>query len=208
MTGAERRAALSGARLYLCSGIGFAPHLDAALGAGVDVVQLREKRASRDEIADAANAFRRAARAHGALFILNDDPSLAAVCGADGVHVGQQDMDPAQARAIVGEELLVGRSTHSQDEIARALEEPVDYLGVGPVNQTPTKPGRAGVGSALVTHAATVCAKPFFVTGGMDASTIPVLRAVGAQRFVVVRAITEAADVVRAVGEIRAAIDA
>jgi len=195
----ERRIKLETARLYLCTsirdgGADLARFLDAVLSHGVDIVQMREKSADAEAQREAAKVFRRLADEHAALFVMNDDPDLAASSDADGVHLGQEDMQPEKAREILGNEFLIGRSTHSPEELARALDEPVDYLGVGPVNETPTKPGRPGVGLDYVSYAAKESTKPFFVTGGMDPQTVrPVLEA-GATRVVVVRALTEAKD--------------
>lgn len=196
--GAWRRRRLAGARLYLCAGAdvagGLEPFLDAVLSGGVDIVQLRDKHAGPAEVAAAAAVFSRAARRHAALFILNDDPELAVAMDADGVHVGQDDRPVAEARAAVGPERLVGRSTHTPEEIDRALTEDCDYLGVGPVHATPTKPGRPGVGLGPVRHAAAVSDRPFFVTGGMDERTGPEVLAAGAHGLVVVRALTESPE--------------
>lgn len=208
MRPSERRARLERAHLYLCTPVCDAAFLAAVLEAGVDIVQLRDKDAGDERILEAARAFRVACDRHGALFIVNDRPDLARAAGADGVHVGQDDATPAEARVVLGEDVLVGRSTHSEQEIAAALAEPVDYLGVGPVEPTPTKPGRAGVGLELVEHAARAVSIPWFVTGGMNEHTIGRARAAGASRFVVVRAITEAGDPAGAVRRIRHAIDA
>lgn len=196
MTGDERRARLADARLYLCTGLrdDLEAFLDAVLGAGVDVVQLRDKDADAGTQLRAAEVFRRTCDRHGALFIVNDRADLALASGADGVHVGQDDLPPHLARSIVGREVLIGRSTHSTDEITRANDEAVDYIGVGPVNQTPTKPGRAGTGLDLVRAAAKAATKPWFVTGGMNATTIAETMAAGCARVVVVRAITESSD--------------
>jgi len=192
--GDARRARLQRARLYLCTAIrpDLDTFLDAVLAAGVDIVQLRDKDASARELLDAAVSMRAACDRHDALFVVNDRPDIALASHADGVHVGQDDLPVRVARAFVGDELLVGLSTHSIAEIDAAAGEQVDYLGVGPVNATPTKPGRAGIGA---------------VTGGMDARTIPAVAAAGARGFVVVRAITDAEDGARAVREIRRAID-
>lgn len=195
----QRRIKLETSRLYLCTGIrdggaDLERFLEAVLSNGVDVVQMREKTAPFREQQDASRLFRRSTDRHAALFIINDDPHLAASSDADGVHLGQEDMAPEKAREILGDDVLIGRSTHSPEELARALDEPADYLGVGPVNETPTKPGREGVGLDYVSYAAKESTKPFFVTGGMDLQTIrPVLEA-GASRVVVVRALTEAKD--------------
>jgi thiamine-phosphate pyrophosphorylase len=205
----QRRTKLETSRLYLCTGIrdgagDLATFLDAVLSNGVDVVQMREKNAPQEGQREAAKVFRRLTDEHAALFVMNDDPNLAASCDADGVHLGQEDMTPHKAREIVGDALLIGRSTHSPEELARALGEPVDYLGVGPVNETPTKPGRRGVGLAYVAYAAANATKPFFVTGGMNIETIPAVLHAGASRVVVVRALTEAAEPGTTAKELRA----
>lgn len=168
---------------------------------------MREKTANVDAQHEAARVFRTLTNDHAALFIVNDDPNLATSCDADGVHLGQEDMAPDAARRLLGEDLLIGRSTHAPGELLRALDEPVDYLGVGPVYATPTKPGRQGVGLEYVRFAAERSPKPFFVTGGMDAKTIPPVLEAGAARVVVVRALTEATDPAKAAKELRALLD-
>ena len=205
----QRKARLETSRLYLCTGIrdggeDLTRFLEAVLSNGVDIVQMREKEADETSKREAATIFRELSDKHAALFIVNDDPNLAASCDADGVHLGQEDMSPEKAREILGEDVLIGRSTHSPDELQRALDEPVDYLGVGPVNETPTKPGRPGVGIDYVRFAAERATKPFFVTGGMNIETIPAVLHAGASRVVVVRALTEAADAGAAANELRA----
>lgn len=202
--GAWRRVRLAHARLYLCTPLrpDLEPFLESVLQAGVDVVQMRDKAADGTRARTAAAAFRRAADRHGALFIVNDDPELSAEVDADGVHVGQTDVHPDDARAVVGPERLVGRSTHAVEEIDRALREDCDYLGVGPVHATPTKQGRAPVGLAPVRHAASLSDRPFFVTGGMDLARAPAVLAAGAWGLVVVRAITDADDPAAAAGEL------
>lgn len=197
--GAWRRRRLADAVLYLCvdrrADGDLAAFLDAALGGGVDVVQLRDKTASDDDIRAAAPAFRAAADRHGALFVLNDDPVLAAEVDADGVHVGQDDPAPAAARAVVGADRLVGWSTHSTSEVDAAVAADCDYFGLGPVHPTPTKEGRPGIGLEPLRHAAAVAGdRPWFVTGGMALDTAPAVLAAGARRLVVVRALTQADD--------------
>jgi thiamine-phosphate pyrophosphorylase len=190
----DPRERLQAARLYLvCDSRGEA-FLHAALEGGVDVIQLRDKEASDEELLEAAADFRRAADAHGALFILNDRPDLVAAAAADGVHVGQDDMPVAEARAVVGPERIVGLSTHSPAQIEAARSSAPDYIAVGPVHATPTKPGRPAVGLELVRHAAQNAPEPWFAIGGIDPSTIGAVVDAGARRVVVVRAITEADD--------------
>ncbi|HEV8624366.1 MAG TPA: thiamine phosphate synthase [Acidimicrobiia bacterium] len=191
-----RRAALQRARLYLCTPNrpDLTEFVTAVCGAGVDIVQLRDKDLADGALLERAAVARDAAHAAGALFVLNDRPDLAVACDADGVHVGQDDVPPAVARQIVGPDRLVGLSTHAPDELAASAAEPVDYVSAGPVEPTPTKPGRPGTGLAYIRFAAERSPHPFFVTGGVSAATLPAIAAAGATRFVVVRALTEAAD--------------
>jgi thiamine-phosphate pyrophosphorylase len=195
--GPLRRERLRTARLYfVCDarphGADPEPLLRAALAGGVDIVQLREKELGRAEIERAASTFRRMADNYSALFIVNDDPDLARICDADGVHVGQDDASVDEARAILGHGAIVGQSTHSEAQIAAAEGRDVDYYAVGPVWETPTKPGRPGVGLELVTHAAGRATKPFFAIGGIGPLNAGEVVAAGAQRMCVVRAIRDA----------------
>jgi thiamine-phosphate pyrophosphorylase len=214
VNGDERRARLRDARLYLvCDARGdgrdLRAFLDAALRGGADVVQLREKdpAAGDEAILRAARTFREACDAHGALFVLNDRPDLVAAAGADGVHVGQDDMPIAEARALVGEDALLGRSTHTPEQVEDAAVADVDYFAVGPVHATPTKPGRPAVGLELVRHAARVPRPvPWFAIGGIDAATVGDAVAAGATRVVVVRALTEAVDPETTARALRAAL--
>jgi thiamine-phosphate pyrophosphorylase len=206
----DRRARLHDARLYLVcdlrpGGRALADVLGPALAAGVDVVQLRDKQAGRDELLSGAAVARRLCDEAGALLILNDHPELVAEAGADGCHVGQDDMEPAAARAQAGAGALVGQSTHFPDEVDGATE--ADYIGVGPVFATPTKPGRHPVGVELVRFAAYHAPVPFFAIGGIDAGSLPQVVAAGARRIAVVRAITEAADPAAAAAALRAVLD-
>jgi thiamine-phosphate pyrophosphorylase len=207
------RDRIASRRLYLVAGArgggpGLEAFLDAALRGGVDVVQLRDKTLDDDGLVAAARAFRAAADAHGALFVLNDRPDLVAACAADGVHVGQDDMTPAAARSIVGPDLIVGRSTHAPDQGAAADADPeVDYLAVGPVHATPTKPGRPAAGLEYVAWAAANVTTPWFAIGGIDAATLPVVVARGATRIVVVRSIGDAADPEAAARALRSGLE-
>ena len=200
LSGPGRRARLRDAVVYLCvdrrADAGDLPaFLDAVLGAGVDVVQLRDKTATPDELRVAAEAFRSAAARHQALFILNDDPHLAVEAGADGVHVGQDDMHPDAARAVVGADRIVGWSTHAVAEVDAAVATGCDYFAVGPVHATPTKQGRPAIGLGPIRHAAAVAGdRPWFVTGAMGVDTATAVLAAGARRIVVVRALTQAQD--------------
>ena len=149
------RERIAGARLYLVCDARPREFLAAAIRGGVDVIQLRDKALGDDGLVTAAREFRAAADAHGALFVLNDRPDLVEACGADGVHVGQDDGTPADARALVGPDAIVGRSTHAPEQADAAEADPdVDYLAVGPVHATPTKPGRPAAGLEYVEYAA------------------------------------------------------
>jgi thiamine-phosphate pyrophosphorylase len=195
---AERRLArLAAARLYLV--LDARPHgrppgqlLEAALANGVDIVQLREKQLSDEMIVESASAFREACDRYDALFIVNDRPELAVRCGADGVHVGQDDMAIADVRSIVGDDLLIGQSTHSSQDIDTAGA--ADYIGVGPVWSTPSKPGRPSVGLQLVEYAAAASCPPFFAIGGIEHGNVDQVIAAGARRAAVIRAIRDAED--------------
>ena len=179
------------------------------VSAGVDIVQLREKEAEAGDVMRAAARLLAACRQAGVPLIINDRPDVALAVGADGVHLGQNDLSAGIARRILGPDVIVGRSTHAPEEIDAELGSPdaLDYIAVGPVNETPTKPGRPGTGLDLVRHAATRSSLPWFVTGGMNAETLPDAMTAGARRIVVVRAITEAADPVGAAATLRGLLD-
>lgn len=192
----SRQQRLATSHLYLCMPLrtDLEEFLDQVLAAGVDIVQLRDKTADDDALRAGSAIFRDRAAHHGALFILNDRPDLAREVGADGVHVGQDDLDAVRTRALVGGDLLIGRSTHAVVEVDAVQAEDCDYFAVGPVSSTPTKPGRVGIGLEPIRHAAATARRPWFVTGGMAPDTAgPVLDA-GAPGLVVVRALTEAED--------------
>jgi thiamine-phosphate pyrophosphorylase len=192
MTARERVGA---ARLYLVCDARPLEWLRAALRGGVDIVQLRDRSLDDAGLARAAVAFRTAADEAGALFMLNDRPDLVETCRADGVHVGQDDATPAEARALVGPDRIVGRSTHAPAQAdAAEADGDVDYLAVGPVHATPTKPGRPAAGLDYVSYAARSVRKPWFAIGGLDAGNVADVLARGAERIVVVRAIADAAD--------------
>ena len=196
--GPLRRERLRTARLYfVCDARpgGESPEalLRAALGGGVDIVQLREKELSRTEIERSASTYRRICDTFSALFIVNDDPELAHACDADGVHVGKTG-EVAAARELLGPDAIIGLSTHGEEEIDAAAELPIDYFAVGPIWETPTKPGRAAVGLAPVAYAAEHAAHPFFGIGGVDPGNAAQVIEAGATRLCVVRAIRDAAD--------------
>jgi thiamine-phosphate pyrophosphorylase len=202
----DRHERLGSAHLYLVCDDQPDDFLAGALAAGVDIVQLRMKDATDDAIVSAGRRFASAAAAHGALFILNDRPDLVAATSADGVHVGQDDSTVADARATVGPERIVGLSTHSPEQVDAAARTRVDYIGVGPVHATPTKPGRPAVGLDLVSYAAANASVPFFAIGGIAPANVDAVREAGATRIAVVRALTDAPDVAAAARALRAAI--
>jgi thiamine-phosphate pyrophosphorylase len=206
--GDARRERLARARLYLVTDARQAQgdleaFLDVVLGAGVDIVQLREKHAEAGDLLRWSNTFRAAADRHGALFLVNDRPDVALAAGADGVHVGQNDLPPRIARLVVGPDVIIGLSTHSADEYDAAPPD-ADYLCAGPVHATPTKPGRRATGIGMVHHAASRQRdgserRPWFAIGGIDPTTLPDVVAAGAARVAVVRAITADPDPASAV---------
>jgi thiamine-phosphate pyrophosphorylase len=217
---ADRRARLDGARLYLVcdalpGGRPLAELLPMAIAGGVEIVQLRVKdcdwhkgRDARRCLLDAADRAARLCREHGALFVVNDFPEIAVEVDADGVHVGQDDMAVGEVRAIVGPDMLVGLSTHTPQEMDAAATVPADYIGVGPVHATPTKPGRAAVGVELVRYAATHATVPFFAIGGLDADNVGEVLDAGASRVCVLRAVAWAENPERAARELRELLDA
>jgi thiamine-phosphate pyrophosphorylase len=188
----DRRRRLAAARLYLVCGELPDGRLAALLEAGVDIVQLRLKEADDELVLAVARRMGAVCRRHGKLFIVNDRPDLAAAAQADGVHVGQDDTPLAAARAQVGGERLLGLSTHTPRQVDACGE--ADYIGVGPVHATPTKPGRAAVGLELVRYAATRARVPFFAIGGITPENVTQVRAAGARGVAVVRALTQAAE--------------
>lgn len=204
-----RRELLQQCQLYLVTSpvANLEAVVAAALEAGVRLVQYRAKGdapagdaaaggppiTDQQRLAD-ARALRELCARHGALFLVNDRLDLALAVDADGVHLGQDDLPPAIARSLLGPDRLIGRSTNRLEQLHQAVADGCDYVGVGPVNATPTKPGRDPVGLDYVRQAAAVSPIPFFAIGGIDATTLDGALAAGASRVAVVRAITQAAD--------------
>src|SRR3712207_1633325 len=147
---------LDRASLYLVLEAAAAGVVGPAIEGGVDVVQLRDKDAPDGEIVAAGRRLAELCRDRGAVFVVNDRPDLALECGADAVHVGQDDETVESVRALVGDRLAIGVSTHSPEQVEAATRSDADYFAVGPVHATPTKPGRPAVGLELVRHAAAV----------------------------------------------------
>ena len=209
MTGPPEHPKLAGRRLYLCTPD--RPDLErfvaACVGGGVDLVQLRDKRLDARPLLARARSLAATCRDLGVPFVLNDRPDLALECGADGVHVGQDDAPPGLCRRLLGPDAVIGLSTHDPGQLEAAAGEPVDYLSAGPVVATPTKPGRPGVGLGYVTHVAATALHPFFVTGGATPASVPGIVAAGATRVVVVRWLTEATDPQAAARALCSALD-
>ena len=181
--------------------------LDAALAGGADLFQLRDKDASDDELLAAAETARERCRAAGALFVLNDRPDLAVACGADGVHVGQEDTPVARAREIVGNDVIVGLSTHSMKQAQAGCRSGADYIAVGPVHATPTKEGRPAIGVEPIRYAAAHVSVPWFAIGGIDTGTVGDVVRAGARRIVVVRALADADDPEATARALRASVN-
>ncbi len=200
-------------RLYLCTPDrnDLEQFVEACIDGGVDVVQLREKHLPDDQLSKRAALVQRVCADRNVPFILNDKPELAAAIGADGVHVGQDDMSPAAARQVMGDRGLIGLSTHAAHELEAAIgarssssevpdpqqataSAPVDYISAGPVVATPTKPGRPGTGLGYLSEAVQRAPWPVWVTGGVDPVTVVDMIGAGAQHFVVVRWLTTASD--------------
>lgn len=232
------QAVLTNARLYLCTDArtdrgDFADFVDAAYAGGVDIIQLRDKSIEAAEELELLQVLEAAARRHGRLWSVNDRADIASLAGAPVLHIGQKDLPLASARKFLGDDAVIGLSTHSPEQIDAAIAASagsggLDYFCVGPVWATPTKPGRAAVGVDLVRYAAAATGKtaansagatddgatvggpllPWFAIGGIDLGNVEQVVAAGARRIVVVRAITEADDPAGAAKSLLEALDA
>ena len=175
--------------------VGYAKCAEAAVRAGVKIVQLRMKHASREDVLREGRELRRVTAGTGTLFIVNDDPSIASEVGADGVHVGQGDMAPAEVRSRYPELKVVGLSTHNMDQVRASIAQPIDYIGVGPVYATPTKDiPDPTLGLASMSRMLAAAAHPAVAIGGIDASRLPDVIAAGARNYAVVRAVCQSED--------------
>ncbi|WP_058955738.1 thiamine phosphate synthase [Kocuria rhizophila] len=211
--GRRRRRQLRDARLYVCVTArrergDLRDFLHTAYEGGVDIIQLRDKTLEAAAEIEAIQVLAEVAREHGKLFAVNDRADVALLTGADVFHVGQGDLTTAQARRVLGDDVVIGRSCHSPAQVDAAVADAgLDYLCTGPVWETPTKPGRAAVGLELPRYAAEHAAgKPFFAIGGVDAARLPSVLDTGASRIVVVRAVTDAEDVTAAARALRDAL--
>ncbi|MFC5830732.1 thiamine phosphate synthase [Nonomuraea insulae] len=195
------KPSVSEARLYLCTDArrdrgDLAEFLDSVLAGGVDIIQLREKGLEAREELALLEVFRDACDRHGKLLAVNDRADIAYAARPDVLHLGQDDLPVTVAREILGDDIVIGRSTHSSAEAsAAAVEEGVDYFCCGPTWPTPTKPGRPAPGPPLLRHAASLgSSRPWFAIGGIDLVNLDEVMSYGASRVVVVRAITDADD--------------
>jgi thiamine-phosphate pyrophosphorylase len=202
--------AIADCRLYLCTPDrpDLAQFVADCIAGGVDIVQLREKQLEARDLMDRARVVRDVCADAGVPFILNDRPDLALGVGADGVHVGQDDAPVVLARRILGPDRIIGLSTHGEDDLSGALDADVSYISAGPVEATPTKPGRPGTGLDYLRRATERSAVPVFVTGGVTPERVRALASAGARHFVVVRYLTEASEPRQAAQSLRDAIDA
>lgn len=167
---------------------------EQAIRGGADLIQWRDKSSPDGPFLETAERLRELTRRTGTLFVVNDRLDVALACGADGVHLGHEDIPVPRARALAGERLLIGRSTHSIEEGLGAQGEGADYIGVGPVFATPTKPGVRAVGLGLVREASARIRIPWFAIGGIDLQNLPLVSSAGAARVAVVRAVAAASD--------------
>jgi thiamine-phosphate pyrophosphorylase len=205
-------ADLAGRRLYLCTPDrpDLPAFVEACIKGGVDLVQLREKALDDRSILRRSAEVLEVCRPLQVPFVLNDRPDLALACRADGVHVGQDDIPVAVARAILGGDAMIGLSTHSPPQWDEAAVSGADYLSAGPVVATPTKPGRPGTGLGYLEYvSATEASRTlgWFVTGGASPETVGEMVAAGARRFVVVRYLTESSHPEESARRLRWAID-
>ncbi|RSM67057.1 thiamine phosphate synthase [Amycolatopsis sp. WAC 01376] len=217
LSGSLIRARLADARLYLCTDArsgraDLAEFAGAALAGGVDIIQLRDKTGgapieAKHEIA-ALEVLAEACEKHDKLLAVNDRADVALAVGAHVLHLGQDDIPVSLARRVLGDDVVIGRSTHSAEQAEAAAGEPgVDYFCTGPCWPTPTKPGRSAPGLDLVRSTAALgTSRPWFAIGGIDADRLPEVLDAGASRIVVVRAITEAEDPEAAARTLRSAL--
>jgi thiamine-phosphate pyrophosphorylase len=197
----HRRQVLANTRLYLVTSStpDLLARVEAALQGGLTLVQYREKQGNDSERLEIAKQMCQLCHQYGALFILNDRVDLALAVDADGVHLGQQDVSIALARQILGSQKIVGKSTTNPEEMAQALREGADYIGVGPVYETPTKAGKAAAGLEYVQYAAKHATVPWFAIGGIDSTNIDDVLQAGAPAIALVRAIMNAENPTHAV---------
>jgi len=164
------------------------------LRGGIRILQLRAKKSSEAEIVAMAQQILPMVRAADGIFILNDHPHLVPVIGADGAHIGQDDMTVAEARQLAGEHAIIGLSTHSLEQVEQALSQQPDYIGFGPLFATPTKPDYKPIGLEEIRKVHAMVPFPVFCIGGITTKTLPQVLAAGARRVVVVSDLLKAED--------------
>jgi thiamine-phosphate pyrophosphorylase len=197
----QRLQCLATARLYAIVDTGYvdlnriAQVTEQLVLGGVDLIQLRAKKQTLEEVAVIGQTMRDVIPPEGPLFILNDHPELVSSVGADGIHVGQDDLSVAEARAEAGEGIVVGKSTHSLEQAIAAEKEGADYIGVGPIYATLTKPDYAPVGPALIGQVRASVRLPHFCIGGVNEETLFEVIAAEARRIVIVSALLQSADI-------------
>ena len=200
---------LSSCRLYGIVDMGYTspqqvvPRTLALIAGGVRIIQLRAKGVPLPQVRSLAVDMQAVCREYGAIFVLNDYPEMAAEIGADAVHVGQDAGPLAEVRRVVGDVMLVGRSTHSPQQALAALAEGADYIGFGPLFPTGTKPGRASIGlQDIAAVQAAVGKLPMFCIGGINGATLPQVLAAGAKRVVIVSWLLQQADIAAAAANV------
>jgi thiamine-phosphate pyrophosphorylase len=197
----EHHQRLASARLYAIVDTGYveldrmAYVTEQLVIGGVDLIQLRAKKVSLEKVAEIGKAMRKLIPSGGPLFILNDHPELVREIGADGIHVGQDDLSVAEARAQAGADVIVGKSTHSLEQAIAAEKEGADYIGVGPIYATQTKPDYVPVGPPLIGQVRSAVEVPQFCIGGINEKTLPEVLAAGALRVVIVSALLQSTDI-------------
>jgi thiamine-phosphate pyrophosphorylase len=194
LMGHQRHQLLWRSRLYLVTSPSekLLETVEAALKGGLTLVQYRNKTADDNFRLEQAKKLRQLCSLYGAIFIVNDRVDLALAVDADGVHLGQQDMPITIARQLLGPQRLIGNSTTNSEEMQRAIADGADYVGVGPVYETPTKEGKAAAGLEYVRYAAKNCPLPWFAIGGIDPNNVNDVIDAGAKRVSVVRSIMQA----------------
>lgn len=209
---------LADRRLYGIVDLGYLPsEIDAVvdttralLAGGIDILQLRAKSEAETAIAETGRAIVPMTRAAEVPLIVNDYPQIAADLDADGVHLGQEDGDLNAARAIIGEGKIIGRSTHSPIQAKVARDEGADYIGFGPLFETPTKPGRAAIGmdDIAAVHAQLGADFPIYCIGGIKLENAHQVLAAGARRVVIVSGLLQARDIVAYIADVKAMLAA
>jgi thiamine-phosphate pyrophosphorylase len=197
----QRLQCLAAARLYAIVDTGYveldriAQVTEQLVLGGVELIQLRAKKQTLEEVAVIGQTMRDVIPPEGPLFILNDHPELVSSMGADGIHVGQDDLSVAAARAEAGEGIIVGKSTHSLEQAIAAEKEGADYIGVGPIYATLTKPDYVPVGPALIGQVRASVRLPQFCIGGVNEETLLEVITAEARRIVIVSALLQSADI-------------